>query len=145
MNEKLKPCPFCGGECKIKAAKKEYIGFTIWCECENCHARASGYCPDMKKEDTAIVNIDSCRNKAIEAWNRRANDEKIDAVKDVINNMPTAYDVDAVVEQLEELKSQVPVNRILDDIIKAKPKELGKLIAYDKAIEIVKGGGVDGN
>lgn len=68
-----------------------------------------------------------------------------DAVKDAINNMPTAYDVDAVVEQLEELKSQVPVNRILDNIIKDKPKELGKLIAYDKAIEIVKGGGVDGN
>lgn len=50
MNEKLKPCPFCGGECKIKAAEKEYIGFTIWCECENCHAQASGYCPDMKKK-----------------------------------------------------------------------------------------------
>nr|DAE65740.1 MAG TPA: restriction alleviation protein [Caudoviricetes sp.] len=32
----------------------------------------------MKKEDTAIVNIDSCRNKAIEAWNRRANDGKTD-------------------------------------------------------------------
>ena len=61
----------------IKAAEKEYIGFTIWCECENCHAQASGYCPDMKKEDTAIVNIDSCRNKAVEAWNRRANDGKI--------------------------------------------------------------------
>ena len=43
--------------------------------------------------------------------------------------------------QLEELKSQVPVNRILDDIIKDKPKELGQLIAYDKAIEIVKAGG----
>lgn len=57
---------------------------------------------------------------------------------------PTAYDPDKVVEQLEELKSQVPVNRILDDIIKDKPTELGKLIAYDKAIKIVKGGGVDG-
>ena len=77
MNEKLKPCPFCGGECKIKAAETEYIGFTIWCECGNCHAQASGYCPDMKKEDTAIANIDSCRNKAVEAWNRRANDGKI--------------------------------------------------------------------
>ena len=77
MSEELKPCPFCGGECKIKAAEKEYIGFTIWCECENCHAQASGYCPDMKKEDTAIVNIDSCRNKAVEAWTRRANDGKI--------------------------------------------------------------------
>lgn len=58
---------------------------------------------------------------------------------------PTAYDPDKVVEQLEELKSLVPVNRILDDIVNEKPKELGMLTAYRKAIEIVKGGGVDGN
>lgn len=58
----------------------------------------------------------------------------------LINRQPTAYDVDKVVERLEELKSQVPVNRILDDIIKDKPKELGQLIAYNKAIEIVKAG-----
>ncbi len=68
-----------------------------------------------------------------------------DAVKDVINNMPTAYDLDKVVEQLEKLKSLVPVNRVLDDIVNDKPKELGMLIAYEKAIEIAKGGGVDGN
>ena len=56
-------------------------------------------------------------------------------------NSKPAYDVDAVVERLEDLKSQVPVNRILDNITKDKPKELGQLIAYGKAIEIVKGGG----
>lgn len=60
-----------------------------------------------------------------------------DSVKDVINNMPTAYDPEKVVEQLEELKSLVTVNIILDDIVK-----LRMLIAYSKAIEIVKGGGV---
>jgi hypothetical protein len=63
------------------------------------------------------------------------------AVLLLLDKYPTAYDVDKVVEQLEELKSQVPVNRILDDIIKDKPKELGQLIAYGKAIEIVKAGG----
>ena len=63
-------------------------------------------------------------------------------IKDVIDNMPTAYDVDKVVEDLEEAKGNVPVNRLLDDIIKEKPKELGQLIAYDKAIEIVKQGGI---
>lgn len=36
MMEKLKPCPFCGGTGKIKATKKDYIGFTIWCECKKC-------------------------------------------------------------------------------------------------------------
>lgn len=63
---------------------------------------------------------------------------------DAVRKAPTAYDPDKVVEQLEELKSLVPVNRILDDIVNEKPKELGMLIAYRKAIEIVKGGGVDG-
>ena len=43
-----------------------------------------------------------------------------------------------IIEKLEEAKGNVPVNRLLDDIIKEKPKELGQLIAYDKAIEIVK-------
>lgn len=57
-----------------------------------------------------------------------------------VDNIPTAYDVDKVVEKLEEARSSVPVNRLLDDIIKDKPKELGMLIAYDDAIEIVKAG-----
>lgn len=61
-----------------------------------------------------------------------------------LRDYPTAYDPDKVVEQLEKLKSLVPVNRVLDDIVNDKPKELGMLIAYEKAIEIVKGGGVDG-
>lgn len=59
-----------------------------------------------------------------------------------IENQPTAYSVEKVVEELEESKGNVPVNRLLDDIIKEKPKELGQLIAYDKAIEIVKQGGI---
>ena len=70
---------------------------------------------------------------------------KASALCDLIDAQPTAYDPDRVVEQLEELKSLVPVNRILDDIVNEKPKELGMLIAYEKAIEIVKGGGVDEN
>ena len=57
-----------------------------------------------------------------------------------IDAMESAYDVDKVVGKLEEAKDNVPVNRLLDDIIKEKPKELGQLIAYDKAIEIVKAG-----
>lgn len=28
MDEELKPCPFCGGKAKVKATKKEHIGFT---------------------------------------------------------------------------------------------------------------------
>ena len=59
------------------------------------------------------------------------NMDDYDAVKKVINDMPTAYDVDAVVEQLEdysdadEAEGTIPV------------------IELTKAIEIVKGGSVD--
>ena len=66
-----------------------------------------------------------------------------DAILKLIDAQPTAYDPDKVVEQLEKLKSLVPVNRVLDDIVNDKPKELGMLIAYEKAIKIVRGGGVD--
>lgn len=56
-----------------------------------------------------------------------------DAVKDVINNMPTAYDPDKVVQQLEELRKECE-----DPLQDYDPNYF-----IDKAIEIVKGGGVE--
>lgn len=67
MSEELKPCPFCGGEAKIKAATKSY-SFTIWCACK-CGARTEGFCPDTNKEDDTMENIEECKKRAIEAWN----------------------------------------------------------------------------
>lgn len=43
-----------------------------------------------------------------------------------------------IIEKLEKEKSKVPVNRLLDDIIKDKPKELGQLMAYSNSVKIVK-------
>ena len=57
-----------------------------------------------------------------------------DSVKDVINNMPTAYDPDKVVDQLND---KFRVVRTDEDL------EWNR--AMDEAITIVKGGGVDGN
>jgi Lar family restriction alleviation protein len=74
MNNELKPCPFCGGEAIIKATVKS-CGFTIWCACK-CGAQTEGFCPDTNKEDDTMENIEKCKKRAIEAWNRRANDEK---------------------------------------------------------------------
>lgn len=62
---------------------------------------------------------------------RLENMKDYDAVKDVINNMSTAYDVDAVVEQLEEFRGEM------------EQFGCGSMLA--DMIEIVKGGGVDGN
>lgn len=73
MSEELERCPFCGGKANIKAVNKSY-GFTIWVECD-CGARTEGYCPDIRKEDDTIENIEECKKRAVEKWNRRVNDE----------------------------------------------------------------------
>lgn len=75
-----------------------------------------------------------------------------DAVKDVINNMPTAYDQDKVVEQLEERTA------FLKDCTKygnktayQQSKSYDTMMMYevmdlvDDLLEIVKGGGVNGD
>ena len=56
------------------------------------------------------------------------NMDDYDAVKIVINDMPTAYDVDAVVKQLDEYITKI-VGR--------------KSALYQTVMQIVKGGGVD--
>lgn len=68
---------------------------------------------------------------------------RIEKISELIDGQFTAYDTDKVVEQLEEMREMVPVNRLLDDIVKDKPKELGQLMAYRKSIEIVKAGGIE--
>ena len=56
------------------------------------------------------------------------NMDDYDVVKKVINDMPTAYDVDAVVKQLDEYITKI-VGR--------------KSALYQTVMQIVKGGGVD--
>ena len=65
---------------------------------------------------------------------RLENMKDYDAVKDLINNMPTAYDVDKVVEQLEAYSNADEAER------------LGTMpvVELTDAITIVKGGGVNG-
>ena len=71
-------------------------------------------------------------------------DYKEMGIDDFINNQPTAFDVEKVVEQLEEVKISYFVtiantgNKKNDDIY----EQVGN--ALDKAIEIVKRGGIDG-
>lgn len=58
-----------------------------------------------------------------------------DAVKDVINNMPTAYSLDKVVEQLERLKT-INVDIGFGTTVSTLRKNV--------VLEIVKAGGTDG-
>lgn len=71
-----------------------------------------------------------------------------DAVKKVINDMPTAYDVDTVVKQLEEeknlhkrmIKYEQKNGTVTEEFQARRAVEV-----LERAIEIVKGGGVDAN
>lgn len=56
----------------------------------------------------------------------------------LINRQPTAYDVDKVIERLEKEKN--PIYREDGSLMVERAA-----IRVDKAIEMVKGGGVDGN
>ena len=53
MSDKLKPCPFCGGEPYIKQYKDFYLYKVI---CENCYIETGGW-----RE----------KRNAVKAWNRR--------------------------------------------------------------------------
>ena len=56
----------------------------------------------------------------------------------MIYRQPVAYDVDKVVEQLEEIRVKKTCNKE-----KCNEKELCRICVVDDAIEIVKGGVVD--
>ena len=57
VNEKLKPCPFCGGKAEIMK-----IGYPHWIYCLKCGARVHGYVTKTRAGEKA----------SIEAWNRRS-------------------------------------------------------------------------
>ena len=63
MANELKPCPFCGGEAEVithmQCMAKAYC---VVCKDKECRGRAVKPLRD--------------RDKAIAAWNRRANDEQ---------------------------------------------------------------------
>jgi len=52
--EKLKPCPFCGGEATIQGSEK---GKCCWAMCGGCLSARGGNC--------------ATEEEAVEAWNKR--------------------------------------------------------------------------
>lgn len=63
---------------------------------------------------------------------------KANALCELIDTQPIAYDVDAVVKQLEAVDNQIEIQY-------ENNYEKGLSDGIEKAVEIVKGGGVDGN
>ena len=74
-------------------------------------------------------------NSAIELRKKlRRNTSDLDMMVDAVNDEPTAYDPDKVVDQLND---KFRVVRTVEDLERDR--------AMDEAITIVNGGGVDGN
>ena len=67
----LKPCPFCGGEAKIYATTTGPFPNHAkhYCYCEKCFASGQSF-SDFTNDGSSVFD-------AIEAWNRRADDERI--------------------------------------------------------------------
>ena len=60
--DKLKPCPFCGGEAETVTIGIFFdVDYSYGIKCTRCHACSSMRCGSEKK--------------AIEAWNRRVGEE----------------------------------------------------------------------
>lgn len=68
MNEKLKSCPFCGGEAAIYSGVTSYHPPVpkAYVYCKECYVATMTF-EDMKNDGAHF-------QKAIEAWNRRANE-----------------------------------------------------------------------
>ena len=71
MAEGLKPCPFCGGEAKIWKCEPRIHRYRDHVYCVYC-----GNCELLFGYDEDYGGIFTTEDEAIEAWNRRANDEQ---------------------------------------------------------------------
>ena len=69
MNIDLKPCPFWGGEARIRTTITTSIPrhAKAWCYCEKCLSSGQSFI-DNDDDGTCVI-------KAVEAWDRRANND----------------------------------------------------------------------
>lgn len=85
-------------------------------------------------------------NSAIELRKKiHRNTSDLDMIVEAVNNEPTAYDLDKVIEKLGD-KTELAYNRYMDCPYNSPCYERYKAQYYERlmCLEIVKGGGVDG-
>lgn len=90
-----------------------------------------------------LIDADANRDEFMEEVYDILSDEpdniKANLIIDAFDEIPTAYDPDKVVEQLEDRKS------LMLETFKISESDIdrGRIYGMDKAIEIVKAGGTD--
>jgi Lar family restriction alleviation protein len=83
QNEKLLPCPFCGGEAEL-VKRTLYLDHGYYVKCKECHCRSHYILvnhPVMTAngldESTRYTDLQA-RQKTINNWNRRTTNERSD-------------------------------------------------------------------
>lgn len=88
MNEKLKPCPFCGNT-KLKIDKKSRLVhyrhisiYTVSVRCSSCHARGgtvSGevWCGGGEPISDKITDYETLKIESAKLWNRRVENAEV--------------------------------------------------------------------
>lgn len=82
-SEKLKPCPFCGKKAEFRTnttgTNCENFKYRFNIRCRNCGMNSSHiYGVEITFRNGDFVIIEDERDKAVEEWNRRAEDGKTD-------------------------------------------------------------------
>lgn len=76
--QKLKRCPFCGGEAEWK--EDEFLDHQrVYIKCKSCRAlsviEVEGWTMAFKDHPARYISIEECREKVIENWNRRVRED----------------------------------------------------------------------
>lgn len=168
MSESLKPCPFCGGKAMFLTIRNKPlhsdVGVMFKIKCMKCGTELpkSYECEMYMDQDGGIrtgrdertigilIDAETLKQELYQQWfmdillTQKRSDDMFYALAQKIDAQPTAYDTDKVVEQLEEVEKIMtsPVNK---DCFGEECKASDCMVCLiSKAIEIVKGGGVDG-
>lgn len=93
---------------------------------------------DLISRSTLMSRIESERRQ----W---GDDYDVEQILGDIEDTPTAYDVDKVVEQLEDVGQKMSESKSIQKYGKSSPANhrYYKAVSVKRAIEIVKGGGVN--
>ena len=101
---------------------------------------------DALLEQYNLKDATNYRNKDDERRAHSFSTMMLYEITDMIEDAPTAYDSDKVVEQLEEFGQKMSESKSIQKYGKSSPANhrYYKAVSVKRAIEIVKGGGLNG-